>query len=119
MTLNGLFSSLYEVKRLEEVVLFTVGLMSDPTPLVDHVYELYGDRMATLMRGGQVDDDIEDKLKRLGKDINDISILDSFYKESTIQLSGTAFHNKHINYYREMMPRQCIFQVSCLCLKKR
>ena len=51
------------------------------------------------MRGGQVDDDIEDKLKRLDKDINDISILDSFYKESTIQLSGTAFHNKHINYY--------------------
>ena len=99
MTLNNLFSSLYEVKRLEEVVLFTVGLMSDPTPLVDHVYELYSNRMTKLLRSGHVDDDIEDKLKRMGKDINDISVLESFYKESTVELSGTAFHNKHINYY--------------------
>ena len=87
------------MKRLEEVVLFTVGLLPDPTPLVDHVYNLYYDRTVQISRTGQVDDDKEEKLKRLGKDLNVSDLLKAIYKESTIKLSGTALHNQHINYY--------------------
>ena len=89
------------MKRLEEVVLLTVGLMADPTPLIDHVYELWIQRHLKLTRYGQIDDDNEEKLRRLGKNINDIRFFQSLYKESTIVLPGTAFHNEHINCYFE------------------
>ena len=107
-TLDELFSTLYEVKRLEEVeevVLFTVGLMPDPTPLVDHVYNLYYDRTVKISRTGQVDDAKEETLKRLGKDTDVSDLLKSIYKESTINLPGTALYNQHINcYYADNHP---------------
>ena len=89
------------MKRLEEVVLLTVGLMADPTSLVDHVYELWIERHLKLTRYGQIDDDDEEKLRRLGKNVNDVRFFQSLYKESTIELPGTAYHNQYINCYFE------------------
>ena len=89
------------MKRLEEVLLFTTGLMTDPTPLVNHVYQLYYDRMTKMSLAGRYDSDIADKLKREGKYINNIKVYETLYKESTIQLPGTALHNQHINFYSE------------------
>ena len=90
---------MYEVKRLEELVLFTVGLMDDPTPLVDHVFELEIDRVLNMLRYGRDVEEDEEKLRRLGKTVNDMNFFKSLYKESSITLAGTAFHNQHINFY--------------------
>ena len=42
---------------------------------------------------------LKKKLKRLGKGINNIDVCEILYRESTIELQGTAFHNQHINFY--------------------
>ena len=73
--------------------------MADPTLLVNHVYQLYYDRMIKLSLTGRHDSDIEEKLKKEGKDINNIDVCETLYKESAIKLPGTALHNQHINFY--------------------
>ena len=78
--------------------------MADPTSLVDHVCELWIERHLKLTRYGQMDDDNEEKLRRLGKNANDMRFFQSLYKESSIKLQGTAFHNQHINCYFERDP---------------
>ena len=98
-TLNRLFPSMYEVKQLEEVVMFSVGLMFDPTPLTDHVYQVRHNRLLKLLRAGELDDENEQKLTKLGKDIDDFSFFESLYKESAVRLPGSALHNQHVNIY--------------------
>ena len=100
-TLDELFPSLFEVKRQEEVVLFTVGLMQNPSTLVDHVYHTYMERISKILKTGEIDDDNEGRLQNFGKDINDIRFFESLYKESKIRLPGTAFRIQHFNYYFE------------------
>ena len=90
---------MYEVKQLEEVVLFSVGLMSDPTPLTDHVYQVRHKRLVKLLREGELDEENEEKLTKLGKNIDDFSFFESLYKESTVRLPGSALHNQHANIY--------------------
>ena len=52
--LASLLSSWSDILRHREVVLFAVGLMSDPTPLVDHVYQMWiNDK---LEQGGNKED---------------------------------------------------------------
>ena len=89
------------MKRLEEVLLFTVGPMADPTLLVNHVYQLYYNRMTIMSLTGRHDSDVEEKLKKEGKNVNNIEVYETLYKESAIQLPGTALHNQHINFYSE------------------
>ena len=70
-------------------MLFAVGLMSDPTPLVDHVYQMM----------------INDKLEQMRNEkyyyssLYDNGLLKSLYTESQVQLPGHPLHNQHINYY--------------------
>ena len=90
---------MYEVKQLEEVVLFSIGLMSDPTPLADHVYQVRHNRLLKLLREGKLDEENEEKLTKLGKNIDDFSFFESLYKESAVRLPGSALHNQHINIY--------------------
>ena len=90
---------MYEVKQLEEVVLFSVGLMSDPTPLVDHVYQVRRNRLLKLLRKGELDEDNEEMIIRMGKNIHDFSLFESIYKESVMRLPGSALHNQHVNIY--------------------
>ena len=69
------------------MVIFTVGLMKDPRPLVDHIYEMW----------------IEDYLNNMRTNRGyapsiDMHLFKSLYTESTA-LPGDALHNKYINYY--------------------
>ena len=103
-TLDELFPSLYAIQRLEEVVFFTVGLMADPTPLVDHVYQAYIKRIPEFLRRSTfrpVYTDEEERLQSLGKSIYGMRIFQSLYRESAIKLPGSAFHNQHLNFYLE------------------
>ena len=72
-------------RRYREVVIFTVGLMKDPRPLVDHIYEILIEYYLYNMRTGGLSID-EDLLK-------------SLYTESTVSLPDHPLHNKYINYY--------------------
>ena len=87
--LRSLLPSWPQVKEHRQVVLFAVGLMSNPTSLVDHVYQLY----------------IESKLEHMKNDMYyhrslvDRDLLKSLYTESKVQLTGNALHNQHINCY--------------------
>ena len=100
-TLDDLFPSMYEVKRLEEVVIFTVGFMADPTPLIDHVYQAYIKRIPKVLRIGAfspADCDEEERLQRFGKNVYGMRIFESLSKESAIKLPGSAFHNQHLKF---------------------
>ena len=80
------FPSIQTVMRNKQVIMFTVGLMKDPTPLVDHVYAL----------------EIEEymKVRRKGAEPGvDCEMFYSFYKESMFPLPGHPLHNKYINFY--------------------
>ena len=72
--------------------------MADPTPLVNHVYQLYH-KKTRMSLTGKHDSDIEEKLKRLGKTIFKNELFEALYRESAIELPGTALHNQHINFY--------------------
>ena len=72
-----------------EVVLFAVGLMSDPTPLVDHVYQMLINDRLKQMRSGE----------HYYSSLSDNELLKSLYTESQVQLPGHPLHNQHINYY--------------------
>ena len=101
--MKDLFPSLYEVKRLEEVVLFTVGLMANPKPLVNHVYELWNERLRVILRSQELDSKAKENLKRSGRDINKLSLLSSLYTECTVQLPGTSLHNQHVNIHHGVL----------------
>ena len=87
-TLKELFPSWDAVMRYREVILFTVGLLPDPQPLVDHVYEMW----------------IQKELERMKETAKyapevDIDLFRSLYTESTVELRGVWNHNQHINHY--------------------
>ena len=87
-TLKGLFPSWEAVQRHREVVLFVVGLMNDPRPLVQHVYEMQ----------------VEDYLNQIKTDYGpylppiDDDLFKSFQTETSIPLPH-PLHNEYINYY--------------------
>ena len=83
------FPSWAAVLRYREVVLFAVGLMKDPRPLVDHVYQMQVEAKLNGMRriGGFENIRFSSELFR------------SLYVESPDELLDHPLHNKHINYY--------------------
>ena len=87
-TLNEFFPSWEAVKWTHrEVIIFSVGLMKDPTPLVDHVYEMYIDHYLRRVRIGGSYPTIDDYL------------FQSLYSESPVPLLGSPLNNHHINIY--------------------
>ena len=76
-------------RRYREVVIFTVGLMKDPRPLVDHIYEMMVEFNLNKMRteGG------------LGRPSIDADLFKSLYTEATALLPDDPLHNNNINYY--------------------
>ena len=72
-------------------MLFAVGLMSDPTPIVDHVYQMVIDDKLHWIRN--------DSYYYLFHYHNDL--LKTLYCESQVQLPGHPLHNKYINYYND------------------
>ena len=86
-TLKELFPSWGAVRfRYREVVLFVAGLIKDPRPLVQFVYEMQVEYYLNEMGTG-VYPSIDDDLFR------------SLQAESLVRLVDDPLHNKYINYY--------------------
>ena len=66
--------------------------MSDPTPLVDHVYQMWIDEQLQHTRNKSV----------LPQEMHAEDFLGSLYKESRVKLKGHPLHNQHINYYNHL-----------------
>ena len=77
------------IKKYKEVVIFLCGLMSDPTPLVQHVYEMC----------------VQEKQRKMAEGENpsirweERHLFQSLYNESGTPLPGRPLHNAYINYY--------------------
>ena len=81
-----MFPSWKAVRRYREVVIFVVGLMKDPRPLLQHIYEMQVEVYLYEMRTG-----IPPSI--------DTDLLKSFHVESTVRLVDDPLHNKYINFY--------------------
>ena len=83
------------------MITFCCGLMKDPRPLVDHVYQMYVQMHLRRMRGTEETDEDEAgiQLEAQGKNKFDVSLFHSLHAESVIKLPDHPLHNKHINCY--------------------
>ena len=123
-TLESFFPWWDDINYHREVVLFACGLMSDPTHLVDHVYQKWINAYLEGITKGDYDEydeygeyrhkyDIDllkdhvyqkwvdkylDEIKHKKFDMN-TDLLKALYAESNVQLSGSALHNNNINFY--------------------
>ena len=89
-TLKELFPTWEAVsKRYREVVLFVAGLMEDPRPLVQHVYEM---QMEYYLN----------ELRISGYLSIDTDLLKALRAESSVRLVDHPLHNKYINYYNDV-----------------
>ena len=85
-SLKQFFQNWDAVKRYREVIIFTVGLMKDPKPLVEHIYEIHEE---WFLNGLRTDAAYE----------IDVELFTSIYTESTVQLPDHPLHNKYCNFY--------------------
>ena len=92
--LKQLFRSWWDCVRYSEVIVFSVGLMQDPRPLIQHVYEMYIEREQNMIRTGEMDKEARRQLEAQGKRAADVSLF-----ESVIPLPGHPYHNEYINIY--------------------
>ena len=84
--MESFFSSSDDIEiKHPEVVLFVCGLMSDPTPLVDQVYQMWINGHLEAIKNGEL--------------YHNTYLLQELYAESNVQLPGSSFHNNNINYY--------------------
>ena len=97
--LRELFPSWLEIRKYEEVVTFVCGLMKDPKPLVDHIYESYIAWTLDVATSNPSDEETERQLESQGKMADDLSLFKALYAESTVALPGSPLHNQHINHY--------------------
>ena len=74
--------------------MFTCGLMKDPTPLVEHVYENYIELVCNAISPGFIE--TESRLLAQGKDMGDTSLFNLLYSESRVPLIGHALHNQFV-----------------------
>ena len=89
--LNKYFPSWNSIKRHREVVFFITGLLPDPKPMVDHVYQMWLDMELNKLRIGSVYIPTIDE-----------TIFKSLYAESAVPLPVNPLHNEHINYYHHL-----------------
>ena len=91
-TLNELFPSYKDVLKQEKVVVFTCGLMKDPTPVVNHVYELFLEYVYDRFSP-------RNEILSQGKDPCDL--FRSIYREARIPLNRLPGYNHYI-YWNDM-----------------
>ena len=90
-TLLDLFPSMEHIRKYTEVVIFLCGLMSDPTPLVQHVYEMcVQEKQQKMVEGENPSIRWEER-----------HLFQSLYTESAIPLPGRPLLNAYINYYSD------------------
>ena len=104
-TLKRLFPSWYHVKRYEEVLIFTCGLMSDPRPLIEHVGEMLVERETRMVRGS--DDIRETHLSTIGKSALLLNLIRSLYAEANMLINGKPHHNQMFNFYFHRQDDMC------------
>ena len=86
------------VKRHREVIIFSTGLMKDPRPLINYLYEMQVEEYLSKMRSS-------------GRPSIDADLFQSLHDESTVKLPDHPLHNQFINFYnhreddREKRPR--------------
>ena len=96
------FPSWDHIIRHREVVLFTCGLMSDTTPLVEFVYQTWIDSVREELR-----------IARYPSFSVDKELFQSMYAESTIALPDEPCHSRFVNIF-EQSSRQVICRRSKL-----
>ena len=84
--LHSYFPSWECISTQREVVFFVCGLMSEPTYLVDHVYQMWN-KISNL------------RIRKYYKPRIDEEMFKSLYAESTMPLPGRWNHNQYFNYY--------------------
>ena len=104
-TLKRLFPSWYHVKRYEEVLIFTCGLMSDPQPLIEHVGEMLVEREKINVRIGY--DQRETQLSTMGKSALLLNLIRSLYAEANLSLESKPHHNEMFNFYSHRQDVLC------------
>ena len=97
-TLQEFFPSWEQIKVQEEVIVFTCGLMKDPTPLVDHVYETYVEMAYSDISPSGLSSNVETRrqLQAQGKHIGDTNLFNILYTESRVPLFGHAYNNQFV-----------------------
>ena len=90
------------MKRNEEVVIFVCGMMSDPTPLVRHVYEVLTTRYQDWMRTGSWKIDLHGLQLNHTYDTDDVTLLRHLYSESAVTFPGSPYHNQYVNLYYDL-----------------
>ena len=77
---------------------FTCGLMNDPTPLVEHVYETYVEMFCNVFNPACAQSNIKTQRQLLaqGKDVNDTGLFNRLYTESRVPLFGHAHYNQFV-----------------------
>ena len=78
--------------------MFTCGLMKDPTPLIDHVYEAYIENLYHYIIPDRFQRDTKAKQMLLdqGKDINSTSLFNTLYTESRVPLYWKPRYNQFV-----------------------
>ena len=82
-----------------EVLAMVVGLMKDPRPVVEYIFELYKIMQTKGRRTNTIDADQTKRLQVQGKNVDDTLFYISLYIESSLELSGSWKHNQHWNMY--------------------
>ena len=85
-SLRKMFPSRKDILRHKDVIVFVCGLMTDPTPFVDYVYQTCQGR------------DHTDALDSLFTS-QELELFSALFVESKVQLNGNYVHNKHVNYF--------------------
>ena len=101
-TLKKLFPNWYTIVRYEEVIVFTCGLMKDPTPLIDYVYNMFNEFNLKYVKYWkiQLHEETEKNLNLLEKTTINFDFFQSLYSESKISLPGEPLQNKYCNWFQ-------------------
>ena len=88
--------------RYEEVIEFTVGLMADPSPLIDYVYTTFNEFNLKYIREWAISlhEQTEKKLNVLGKTTINLDFFQLLYSESKVSLPGAPLQNKYCNWFQ-------------------
>ena len=86
--------------RFEEVVVFTCGLMDDPTALIHHICNKFNEMNKRYLGLYRVQDEEKEKeLKHLGKTAVNLDFFRLVWAESRIPLPGTPLQNPYFNWF--------------------
>ena len=99
--LNKFFPSWYHVMRYEEVVVFTCGLLKDPTVLIHHICNKFNEmNIHYLGLYNRVPDgEKEMKLKLLGKTAVNLDFFRLVWAESRRPLPWSPLQNPYFNWF--------------------